>query len=367
VTSVTPGDWHLVTSGARLSIQEYPVKNARAFWGGGSIKTESKELADDKLSVADLLTLLGNGANGPILMALSPRSLRTKKLTEKVPTYAPRTVYRHARKLAELGLVDREEIAGVPSTVVHSLSPAGRDLCHLIDSYAEGSLPWVSGPGSGEGLWTVCGLLGEMWTYNWIEELSQGGRSATELAEATAEMTFHQVSRRTHQLLSWSLLYESTVRGHRKRYQLSDQTRHSVALIAGLGRWRRRHVAGEADGGLTVEEIATVLRASLPLLEIPDYQGRSIKLGIVGTTGVDGQRGSATLTAHVSSGGAVRCVKEKASEDAWGLGTVGTWFAALLDGNRAQMRTGGDNDFFEGCLKRLHEVLWAAPADVGAR
>jgi DNA-binding HxlR family transcriptional regulator len=300
-------------------------------------------------------------------MALGPRSLRTKKLTEKVPTYAPRTVYRHARKLAEMGLVDREEVAGVPSTVIHSLSPAGRDLYRLIETYAEASLPWVSGPGSGERLWTVCSLLGEMWTHDWIEELSNGGRSATDLAEATSEMTFHQVSRRTHQLLSWSLLYESTAKGHRKRYQLSDQTRHAMALMAGLGRWRQQHVAGEADGGLTVKEMSTVLRAALPLLQLPEHQGKSIKLGIVGTTGFDGQRGSSTLTAHVSAGGAVRCVKEKASEDAWAIGTVDTWFAALLDDDRGRVRPGGDHDFVDDCLKHLHELLWAAPADVGAR
>jgi len=300
-------------------------------------------------------------------MALGPRSLRTKKLTEKVPTYAPRTVYRHARVLAEMGLVDREEVAGVPSTVIHSLSPAGRDLYRLIETYAEASIPWVSGPGSGEQLWTVCSLLGEMWTHDWIEELSNGGRSATDLAEATSEMTFHQVSRRTHQLLSWSLLYESTAKGHRKRYQLSDQTRHAMALMAGLGRWRQQHVAGEADAGLTVKEMATVLRASLPLLQLPEHQGKSIKLGIVGTTGFDGQRGSATLTAHISAGGAVRCVKEKASEDAWAIGTVDTWFAALLDDDRGRVRPGGDHDFVDDCLKRLHELLWTAPADVGAR
>lgn len=346
----------------------YPVRDARSIWERRQpIATESTKLGREGASVGDLLRLLGNGANGPILTALGPRSLRTKKLTEKVPTYAPRTVYRHARKLAELGLVDREEVAGVPSTVIHSLSPAGRDLCHLIDSYAEASLPWVTGPGRGDGLWSVCGLLGEMWTCGWIDELSQGGRSATELAEATSGMTFHQVSRRTHQLLSWSLLYESTARGHRKRYQLCDQTRHAMALVAGLGHWRQQHVEGEADAGLTVGEMATVLRASLPLLQLPEHQERSIKLGIVGTTGADGQRGSATLTAHVSAGGAVRCVKEKAAEDAWGIGTVDTWFGALLDGTRKEMRTGGDEDFVEDCLKRLHEVLWSAPADVGAR
>jgi DNA-binding HxlR family transcriptional regulator len=314
-----------------------------------------------------MLKLLGNGANGPILMALGPRSLRTKKLTEKVPTYAPRTVYRHARKLSDLGLVDREEVAGVPSTVIHCLSPAGRDLYHLIDSYATASLPWVSGPGSGDGLWTVCGLLGEMWTYGWIDELGQGGRSATDLAEATAEMTFHQVSRRTHQLLSWSLLYESAAKGHRKRYQMSDQTRHAMALMAGLGRWRQQHVEGEDDGGLTVGEMATALRAVLPLLQLPAHQERSIKLGIVGTTGLDGQRGSATLTVHVSAGGTVRCVKAKPSEDAWAIGTVDTWFAALLDDDRGRMRVGGDLELVDDCLKRLHTLLWAAPAKAGAR
>lgn len=318
-----------------------------------------------------MLKLLGNGANGPILMALGPRSLRTKKLTEKVPIYAPRTVYRHARVLAEVGLVDREEVAGVPSTVIHSLSPAGRDLYRLIETFAAASAPWVTGPGSGEGIWTVCGLLGEMWTCGWIEELGHGGRSATELSEVTAAMTFHQVSRRTHQLLSWSLLYESTARGHRKRYQLSDQTRHAMALIVGLGRWRQQHVEGEVDGGLTVAEMATtVLRASLPLLQLPEHQERSIKLGIVGTTGLDGQRGSATLSAHISTGGAIRIVKEKTSEDAWAIGTVNTWYAALLDGTRLEMRTGGDDDFAGDCLKRLHEMLWVVPvipADVGAR
>jgi DNA-binding HxlR family transcriptional regulator len=325
------------------------------------------KLAGDGNSVSDLLKLLGNGANGPILMALGPRALRTKKLTEKVPTYAPRTIYRHTRKLTELGLVDREEVAGVPSTVIHSLSPAGRDLYLLIGLFAEASLPWIDGPGSGEGLWTVCGLVGEMWTHGWIEELSQGGRSATDLAEGTAGMTFHQVSRRAHQLLSWSLLYESTAKGQRKRYQLSDQTRHSMTLITALGRWRQQHVEGNTEGGLTVGENGTTLRAALPLLKLPAHPARSLRLGIVGTIGQNGQRGSSTLTVSVSATGAISCVKAKASEDAWGIGSVNTWVAVILDGQREQMRTGGDSELVEECLKSLYETLWNVEADVGAR
>lgn len=337
--------------------------------GGSPIKTESIRLADEEMSVSDLLKLIGSGANGLILRALGPRAIRTKKLTEKVPTYAPRTVYRHARKLSELGLVDREEVAGVPSTVIHSLSPAGRGLYDLIESYAVTSAPWVAAPGTGDGIWTLCGLLGEMWKNGWVDELGHGGRSATDLAEATTAMTFHQVSRRTHQLLSWHLLYESPAsRGNRKRYQLSDQTRQGMFLIAGLGFWRQQFVAGQTETGLTVREMATVLRVSLPLLMLPDHQERNIKLGIVGTTGLlVGERGSATLSAHVSPGGAVRCVKERPTEDGRALGSVGTWFAALIANDRGRMRVGGDLILVDDCLKLLHKTVWAAPADVGAR
>jgi DNA-binding HxlR family transcriptional regulator len=332
-----------------------------------AITTELTKLSGEHSSVAEILKLLGNGANGPILMALGPRSVRTKKLTEKVPIYAPRTVYRHARVLADFGLVDREEIAGVPSTVTHSLSPSGRNLYHLLGSFAEASAPRVSGPGGGDGLWTICGLLGEMWTHGWFQELGLGGRSATDLAETTSAMTFHQVSRRTHQLMSWNLLHESTIRGHRKRYQLSDQARHGMALIAGLGRWRQQHTLGQAEGGLTVTEMTTTLRASLPLLNLPTHQERNIKLGVVGKTGLGGEHGSATLSVHVSAGGAIRCVKEKTSEGAWAIGTVDTWLAVLVDGDRGRMRVGGDLDFVDDCLKLLYGTFWPVPAEVVAR
>jgi DNA-binding HxlR family transcriptional regulator len=294
-------------------------------------------------------------------MALGPRSLRTKKLTERVPTFAPRTVYRHARQLASLGLIDREEVAGVPSTVIHSLSPAGRDLYRLLDGYEKLSPKWASAPARGDGLWSLCGLLGEMWGYGWIDELSQTGRSATDLAEATAAMTFHQTSRRTHQMLSWGLLHENVVRGTRRRFHLSDQARHGMFLVAGLGRWRQDHVDG-GHTGLTAPEMATILRTSLHLLNLPDRPSSTVKLGIVGATGNDGANGSEALTAHVSENGLVRNVKDRMADDGWALGTVDTWLAALLDGNRGKMRVGGDQDLVEHFLKQMHAVLSAVPA-----
>ena len=138
-----------------------------------------------------------------------------------------------------------------------------------------------------------------------------------------------------------------------------------MSLITGLGRWRQDHVSG-GEGGLSVQEMGTVLRVSLFLLSLPERQALSIKLGIVGTTAIEGEHGSEALTAHVSATGTVRPVKDRILEDAWALGSVDTWFAAILDGNRGKMRVGGDLMFADHCLKDIHEVLWAAPASGGA-
>lgn len=325
-------------------------------------------MSDEQASVAGLLALIGDGENGQILMALGPRSLRTKKLTEKVPTCAPRTVYRHARRLADLGLIHRQEEAGVPSTVVHSLSPAGRDLYRLLDNFCQASPTRLSIPGGGDGVWRFCALLGEMLANGWVEDLSQQGRSATELAESTPGMTVHQGKRRIQQLISWNLLYAGTARGQRKRYLLSDQARHGMALVAALGRWRERHVVGVgANGGLTVHEMATVLRVALPLIELREYPEMSVKLGVVGRTGSNGRRGTETLSAHVSPGGSTQCVKDRPSTDAWALGTVDTWLAAILDGDGDRMRIGGRRDLGDSCLKQLREVLCLRQGEPAAR
>jgi hypothetical protein len=201
-----------------------------------------------------------------------------------------------------------------------------------------------------------------MWACGWVEELGQGGRSASELTEATPDMNLHQVGRRAHQLLSWNLIYTSGARGNRKRYQLSDEARHGMALVTGLGRWRQQHVAGKAGAGLTAGEMATVLRASLPLVRLPEHPDHSIRLGIAGGTGENGRRGTATLTVSVSSSGGVRCVREQAGEDAWAIGTVDNWFAALIDDDRKGLRTGGTADCVDDCLRALREAFWSAPS-----
>lgn len=330
--------------------------------GGGLGRETGEEVAFDS-SVPALLELLGTGAAGPILMALGPRPLRTRALTERIPQYAPRTVYRHVGRLAEQGLVIRREEGGVPSVVSYSLSERrGRELFRLLDSFAASALSRGPDGQIDEGSWTSLALLGEMWGAGWIAELGTAPRSPTELSELTPGMSFHQVNRRVHLLRSLGLLCEVSHSGRGKRYKLAPTVRREMALVAGIGRWRERHGLAGKQRGLTVAELQTVLRATLPLLKMPQHCEAQIKLGIAGAADGNGGKGSGILLVRCGRDGALRVSgNSDAPAAAWAAATVDIWLAALVDGNRGRMRVGGNLKLVDACLGGLHRVLWAAP------
>ena len=285
-------------------------------------------------------------------MALGEGSLRTRQLTEQLPTYAPRTIYRHAMKLASLGLVQRHEEPGVPSRVVYCLAkPEGHDLLRLLEGYLH----------KGDDVtWTSLALLGEMWGSGWVGRLSQEGLSSTELADVTAGLTFHQVKRRTEMLRSRGLIAETGGRGRGRRYGLGDNARRGMGVVVGFGRWLQERDPTVKDAGLTAAEMQVVLRASLPLVGLPGKAGKAVKLGIVGD-GELGDEDSQALLASIRANGTVECeVDDGVPVDAWAVGSITAWYAVLLDGNRGQLRTGGNLKLVDECLKGLNDALWGA-------
>ncbi|HET9677612.1 MAG TPA: winged helix-turn-helix transcriptional regulator [Solirubrobacterales bacterium] len=294
---------------------------------------------------------------GEILAALSQKPLRTRSLTERVSKCTPRTVYRHAGKLAQLGLIVREEGGGVPSVVTYHLSDRGRELFRLLEAHASHPLSRTPA-GPEDGWWTSLALLGEMWSSGWMAELSSESRSLTELSDLTPGMSFHQVNRRVHLLRASGLLCESAHTGRGKRYKLTASARRRMALIAGIGNWRERHGIAEPQRGLTGPEAATVLRVALPLVRLRDCVGTQIMLGVVGAQVGGGGRGTEVLLVKVGRGGQLRCVSESdRPADAWAAGTVDLWLSTLVDGDCSRMRMGGGS-VVETCLAELQTILW---------
>jgi DNA-binding HxlR family transcriptional regulator len=292
-------------------------------------------------------------------MALGPGPLRTRQLTDRVQQFSARSVYRGANEMRGYALIDRREEPGVPSTVVLSLTdPVGRNLFRLLRTFASTSLARLPEGGSDVQSWASLGLLSELWGLGFVEELSYGSCSLTQLAGVPEEMTYHQVNRRTGLFVGSGLLMASHREGHGKRYELTEHGRRRMALVAGIGRWRHRYVADEAPG-LTGEEMATVLRAALPLVQLPQYAGMSIDLGVSVAQDQNGLRETQTLQGTIGHDGTMRCdqmVRRPAEGSA--TATINTWFAALLDGNRGRLRVRGNLGFVDACLTQLHEVLW---------
>jgi DNA-binding HxlR family transcriptional regulator len=310
-----------------------------------------------ELTAADVLRLLSAGASAAILLALGDGPLRTKELTEQIAGYAPRTIYRYSNRLAELGLIDREEEPGVPSKVVHTLSePQGRELYDLVGTYASTSVQRLGGGGIAPPDWGGLAVFADFWETGIVDALSHEPRTLTELAHGEHGLSFHQVGRRAVLLSRDGFVEEASDGGKRRRYTLTAKARRAMGLIAGIGRWRRRHVVAGGATGLSAGEAAWLMRAALPLVALPDHGGKRLELRIAPES--DRAGGEPVWAAVQGDGALVSCRDPLEDVDCAAHGDVAAWIDSLLDGPRNGLKVKGDDQLILDCLRQLHATLW---------
>lgn len=312
-------------------------------------------------SIADVLRLLSAGATGEILMALGEGPLRTKNLTERVPGYAPRTIYRYAGKLAELEVVAREEEPGVPSKVVHTLTdPCGSELYEVISRYADAAMTRLPDGRIDAHSWASLGLLADLWESGMLEELACNPRSPTELAQGHHGFSYHQINRRAGLFRIGGFLTEWAGPGRRRCYALTEKTRQAMGLVTGIARWRHHHVVAEDEEGMTCEEMVTALRASLPLVRMPEHSGKCLKVQVVREDKAQRAESEAIWAEVEEDGTAYSCADPSSNVDGWGRGKIAAWIPAILDGNSRRVLVGGEERLIRDCLARLHQALWSS-------
>jgi len=295
-------------------------------------------------------------------MALADGPLRTKSLTAEVPGYTPRTVYRYVDRLVEIGAIEREVARSVPSKVIHRLTdPCGVDLCQLVSAYANASLDQVVGGGIGINSWRSLAMLADLWESGMFEQLNAGPCTATELAQAGHGLSFHQVTRRIDLFLIGRFICETEEKGRRRRYQLTEQARRGVALIAALGRWREQHVVSQGEPGLTATETVEMVRAVLPLVLLPEDAGKCFEFAISPPLQNDDK--GLVLWAEVEADGSVfGCSDTDVDPDGWGRGQVKDWIEMLLQGASGDFRVGGVcGPQIKSGLREMQAALWSRP------
>lgn len=314
-------------------------------------------------STADVLRLLSAGATGAILMALGEGPLRTKELTQRVPGYAPRTIYRYSGMLAELEVIEREEEPGVPSKVVHTLSdPCGTELYNLVNRFADTSMTRLPDGRIDAHAWASLGLLADLWEAGMVAELSCEPRSPTELARGPHGLSYHQVNRRAGLFHTAGLVAEQEGPGRRRNYALTHKTRRTMGLIVGVARWRHHHVVAEDEEGMTAEEMATVLRAALPLASLTKHARKCVKLCVISEDDAPGDDGEVVWAEVEPDGGIHSCVEPTADPNGWGRGKVASWIPAILEGRSNNLLVGDDGELASDCLDELYQALWRPEA-----
>lgn len=251
----------------------------------------------------------------------------------------------------------------MPSKVVHRLSePCGRELAELVDVYADASLGRLPSGEIGAHEWGSFALVADLWESGMIPELNLGERSLTELSQGEHALSFHQVSRRASLFSIGGFLEETTEGSRRRRFALTEKSRRAMALIAGIGRWRRRHVLPKGTAGLTSGEAAGLIQTVLPLVSLPEHPGKSLELRISPCGGSDGAE-EAVWAEIASDGSLVSCAKPVAKIDSVARGNVSAWIDAILDGSQVDLSARGDARLLDECLRQLHRVLWGQLPD----
>jgi DNA-binding HxlR family transcriptional regulator len=305
-------------------------------------------------SVGEILRLLSGGAAEAILLALGDGPMQTKVLTHRVRGYTPRTTYRYLPKLVQLGLVERDDEPGGPAKVVNTLTPeAGRDMCAVVDRFSQASATRLPDGQIELGLWGCLGLLADLWDAGVVNALSHGSRSPTELVQNQRGLSYHQVSRKVRQFKEAGFLSESKQSRRRQRsYSLTEKARRTVALIADIGRWRERHLPLVDEEGLAPEEMAAILRASLPLATLPRHAEKSLRIRVIGRSQ------ETDFWAQLDEEGCVRLGEQPPGSPAAEVGgELDAWLSALLDGEQ-DLDVEGDESFVAECLGAVHSRLW---------
>jgi hypothetical protein len=165
-------------------------------------------------------------------------------------------------------------------------------------------------------------------------------------------LSYHQVNRKVRQIKEAGFLRESKRAPKRQRsYTLTEQARRTMGLVAEVGRWRACHLPDFGEEGLAPEEMATIVRAALPLTPLPAHAGKGLGVRV-------GDSREVETWARVDEEGILRPVEEApallASEVA---GDVSAWLSALLDSEN-QLAVDGEAALVADCLAGIYAKLW---------
>lgn len=316
-------------------------------------------------SGAQTLILLSAQLNCLILRTLAAGPRQLGELRQQTGAPAQTTLRAQLRRLVELGAIERHRRNRFPGALQYELTPAGRDLLFVIDVLDS----WLGGDPEGPPLGTsaakaTVGALAEGWSTAMLRALATGPISLTELDGTIGSLSYPSLERRLTALRLTGLIDARQGNGRGTPYQVTTWLRQGAAPLLASMRWERlcRPADSPSVGRLDVE---TVLLLAAPLLRLPPEAGGTCRIAVE-LPGDDAVRAPG-VTIELKNGTVASCSTDPGSvPDAWVLGSLGAWFAAIVDDDAKGLELRGDTRFARVLLNALHRALFrfeAIPLD----
>ena len=311
-------------------------------------------------SGAQTLLLLSEPVNALILRALGSGPKQQTDLRLAAGSPAQTTLRARLNRLVEIDAIEKHRRNKFPGVLEYELRPAGRELlgiADVVDRWLERrpERPLLLGENAAR---AVVRSLAEGWSTTILRALSARPLSLTELDSLIGSLSYPSLERRLSALRFAELVKWQPSNGRGTPYVVTNWLRLGVAPLAAASRWeRRRRPELQPPRSLDVE---AAFLLTMPLLGSLGELSGTCRL-VAGP--LTGKRDLAGVMAEVDNGKVVSCKTNlQGNPNAWALGSVPAWFSALIDNDRDLLEVGGDAQFANALIERMHRVLFAPPA-----
>ena len=303
------------------------------------------------------LSLLAVPLNVQIITALEegPRPLMDLRRAAGSP---PQTTLRgQLRKLADIGVVERQRRNDFPGNVDLELGRAGRDLLTVAELVRGWLAASPDGPlelGGSAARSVIKALVGG-WSSTIVRILAARPLSLTDLNRLISEHNYPSLERRLGAMRLAGQVEATAGSGRGTPYAVTEWLRRAVGPLTAAIRWERRYAPTTTApiGRLDVESIFLL---AVPLLRLPADADGTCRLAV--ELRGDGGAGLAGVVVTVDEGRLVSCVARlQGDADAWVSGPPLGWVEAILDHDLDWLEIGGDGAFAGTLLDSLHLAL----------
>jgi DNA-binding HxlR family transcriptional regulator len=261
------------------------------------------------------------------------------------------------RMLTGIGVLQRSERGDAQGTVDYRLAPPGVQLLKV----AEALKAWLAASPQGRlelgtpPAGAAVKALIDGWAVSIVRVLasrplapSDLGRLITALGPADLERCLAAMRR--------AGLLEASGEGPAALHAPTEWLRRAVGPLAAGAYWERRYLPAKTPP-ISRHDVEAAFLLSVPLLRLrPERSGRCrLAVELLDSSGDPAPVG---VVVEVRDGQIVSCVARLGGEaGAWALGRPSAWLAAVIEGDAAGLKLGGDVDLATDIAWGLHDVL----------